>query len=65
MWIIVIEYMIVQVTGQWKGKSAGGCGNYPETACNNPVYQLRLDSKTADNHVLIELRGPKYACSAC
>jgi len=48
------------VTGQWKGKSAGGCSNYPETTHNNPVYQLRLDSKSANNHLLVELRGPKY-----
>ncbi|XP_013402737.1 calpain-7-like, partial [Lingula anatina] len=46
-----------QLTGQWKGRTAGGCGNYPDTHQSNPVYQLKLD--TAENYLLIELRGPK------
>jgi calpain-7 len=54
-----MEMRFDQVTGEWKGKSAGGCGNYPDTVVNNPTYQMKLDSKTADNCVLVELRGPK------
>uniref|UniRef100_A0A1I7W346 Calpain catalytic domain-containing protein n=1 Tax=Loa loa TaxID=7209 RepID=A0A1I7W346_LOALO len=48
-------------TGQWKGKTAGGCGNGPsrETYMNNPIYQLSLDDGSDDNDVLVELKGPK------
>lgn len=49
-----------QITGAWKGKSAGGCGNYPETTVFNPTYQLKIDNERADNQILIELRGPKF-----
>ena len=45
-----------QVNGQWKGHSAGGCGNFRETSKNNPIYQFQLD-KTGP--LLIELRGPR------
>lgn len=48
-----------RITGQWKGPTAGGCGNYPETHKNNPVYQFSLDNNSADNYILIELLGPK------
>ena len=40
----------------WKGKSAGGCGNHPETYANNPRFQFKADS---DCQMLIELKGPK------
>ena len=49
-----------QITGQWKGVTAGGCGNYPETHKNNPIYQFNIDNSSADNYILIELLGPKY-----
>uniref|UniRef100_A0ABM5GPJ8 Calpain-7 isoform X3 n=1 Tax=Pogona vitticeps TaxID=103695 RepID=A0ABM5GPJ8_9SAUR len=45
-----------RVNGQWKGHSAGGCGNFRETSKNNPIYQFQLD-KTGP--LLIELRGPR------
>ncbi|XP_054240663.1 calpain-7 isoform X4 [Indicator indicator] len=45
-----------QVNGQWKGHSAGGCGNFRDTYKNNPMYQFQLD-KTGP--LLIELRGPR------
>lgn len=48
-----------QITGQWKGRSAGGCGNYPATHDNNPAFQIKMDNHSTDNHVMIELRGPK------
>ncbi|KAK3108545.1 hypothetical protein FSP39_010301 [Pinctada imbricata] len=48
-----------RVNGQWKGRTAGGCGNYRDTHSNNPIYQFRLDNSTSDNHVLVELLGPK------
>lgn len=48
---------LVQVNGQWKGHSAGGCGNFRDTYKNNPIYQIQLD-KTGP--LLIELRGPRW-----
>ncbi|KAH0627281.1 hypothetical protein JD844_002804 [Phrynosoma platyrhinos] len=45
-----------RVNGQWKGRSAGGCGNFRETSKNNPIYQFQLE-KTGS--LLIELRGPR------
>ncbi len=49
----------MQVTGQWKGKTAGGCGNYPETFQFNPIFQLKIDNNSTTNMILVELRGPK------
>uniref|UniRef100_H3ALS7 Calpain 7 n=1 Tax=Latimeria chalumnae TaxID=7897 RepID=H3ALS7_LATCH len=45
-----------RINGQWKGQSAGGCGNYRDSYKNNPVYQFQLE-KTGP--LLIELRGPR------
>ncbi|XP_015603072.1 calpain-7 isoform X2 [Cephus cinctus] len=45
--------------GQWKGITAGGCGNHPETYPNNPRYQLILESPNNNNCLLIILKGPK------
>ncbi|MBN3305524.1 calpain-7 [Amia ocellicauda] len=45
-----------RINGQWKGQSAGGCGNYKETYKHNPIYQLQLDKP---GPVLIELRGSR------
>lgn len=49
-----------QVTGEWKGKLAGGCPNYPSHS-NNPIYRLQLkpSSSTETAEVLLKLRGPK------
>ncbi|KAG7189662.1 hypothetical protein KM043_017338 [Ampulex compressa] len=44
--------------GQWKGITAGGCGNHP-TYPNNPRYQLILESSNNNNYLLIILKGPK------
>ncbi|XP_074007108.1 calpain-7 isoform X5 [Numenius arquata] len=46
----------IQVNGQWKGHSAGGCGNFRDTYKNNPIYQFQLDK---NGPLLIELRGPR------
>ncbi|XP_065483361.1 calpain-7 isoform X3 [Caloenas nicobarica] len=46
----------IQVNGQWKGLSAGGCGNFRDTYKNNPIYQFQLDK---NGPLLIELRGPR------
>ncbi|XP_059165867.1 calpain-7-like [Physella acuta] len=48
-----------KVTGHWKGKTAGGCANNPTTYTNNPLYQVQIDNTTVDNHLMIELLGPK------
>nr|XP_040145598.1 calpain-7 isoform X3 [Ictidomys tridecemlineatus] len=45
-----------RINGKWSGQSAGGCGNFPETHKNNPIYQFHIE-KTGP--VLIELRGPR------
>ncbi|XP_062980483.1 calpain-7 isoform X3 [Elgaria multicarinata webbii] len=45
-----------RMNGQWKGRSAGGCGNFRDTAKNNPIYQFQLDRT---GPLLIELRGPR------
>ncbi|XP_072139599.1 calpain-7 isoform X2 [Mobula birostris] len=45
-----------RVNGQWKGQSAGGCGNYRDTYKMNPIYQITAE-KTGP--LLIELRGPR------
>jgi len=32
--------------GEWKGITAGGCSNYPSTACNNPQYFIHVTRPT-------------------
>ena len=51
--------VLFQLTGQWKGASAGGCANYKDTHKNNPIYQVKVDNSSATNQLLLELRGPK------
>ncbi|KAL5006400.1 hypothetical protein ScPMuIL_015206 [Solemya velum] len=48
-----------RVKGKWEGRSAGGCGNYPETHKNNPIYQVQIENSSTDNHIQLELLGPK------
>ena len=48
-----------KVTGEWKGLSAGGCANHPETYKYNPVYQIALQSQSVHNKLIIDLKGPK------
>ncbi|XP_076439397.1 calpain-7-like [Babylonia areolata] len=48
-----------KVNGEWKGASAGGCANNRETYSKNPLYQVKIDNTSADNHLMVELRGPK------
>ncbi|XP_051576823.1 calpain-7-like isoform X2 [Myxocyprinus asiaticus] len=45
-----------RINGQWKGASAGGCGNYRDTYKNNPIYQFNLEKS---GPLLIELRGSR------
>lgn len=45
-----------RINGQWKGASAGGCGNYKDSFKNNPIYQFNME-KTGP--LLIELRGSR------
>uniref|UniRef100_A0A8C8BSD4 Calpain catalytic domain-containing protein n=1 Tax=Oncorhynchus tshawytscha TaxID=74940 RepID=A0A8C8BSD4_ONCTS len=46
----------VQINGQWKGPSAGGCGNYKDSYKHNPIYQFNLERP---GPMLIELRGSR------
>lgn len=48
--------MRLQVNGQWKGLSAGGCGNYKDSYKHNPIYQVNLERP---GPLLIELRGSR------
>uniref|UniRef100_A0A7N6A093 Calpain catalytic domain-containing protein n=1 Tax=Anabas testudineus TaxID=64144 RepID=A0A7N6A093_ANATE len=45
-----------RVNGQWKGLSAGGCGNYKDSYKHNPIYQINLERS---GPLLIELRGSR------
>uniref|UniRef100_A0A4W3JZ96 Calpain 7 n=1 Tax=Callorhinchus milii TaxID=7868 RepID=A0A4W3JZ96_CALMI len=45
-----------RVNGQWKGQTAGGCGNYRNTYMLNPTYQINVEKS---GPLLIELRGPR------
>ncbi|XP_020286163.1 calpain-7-like [Pseudomyrmex gracilis] len=47
-----------EVTGQWKGITAGGCGNH-STYMSNPRYQVVLESANNNNYLLIILKGPR------
>lgn len=48
-----------KVTGEWKGKSAGGCLNHPESYQNNPCYKISLKTNSNNNSLIVELKGPK------
>ena len=52
-------FIFLQLTGQWKGKSAGGCANNHDSYQHNPIYQVAIDNNSVDNHMMIELLGPK------
>lgn len=45
-----------EITDQWKGRSAGGCANNPDTYVHNPRHRLILDK---DSELLVEMKGPK------
>lgn len=47
-----------EITDQWKGVTAGGCGNHP-TYQSNPHFQLILESSDNSNYLLVILKGPK------
>lgn len=48
-----------QIVGEWKGKTAGGCGNHPNTYKDNPCYQVSFKSPLNGHIMILELRGPK------
>lgn len=50
---------VKRVTGEWKGVSAGGCANHPESHQNNPCYKIALRTTSNDNSLIVELKGPK------
>lgn len=45
-----------RINGQWKGPTAGGCGNYKDSYKNNPIYQFNMEKA---GPLLIELRGSR------
>uniref|UniRef100_A0A665THD3 Calpain catalytic domain-containing protein n=1 Tax=Echeneis naucrates TaxID=173247 RepID=A0A665THD3_ECHNA len=45
-----------RINGQWKGLTAGGCGNYKDSYKQNPIYQINLERP---GPLLIELRGSR------
>uniref|UniRef100_A0A8D3E1C6 Calpain 7 n=1 Tax=Scophthalmus maximus TaxID=52904 RepID=A0A8D3E1C6_SCOMX len=45
-----------RINGQWKGVSAGGCGNYHDSYKHNPIYQINLERS---GPLLVELRGSR------
>ncbi|TNN29874.1 Calpain-7 [Liparis tanakae] len=45
-----------RVNGQWKGPTAGGCGNYKDSYKHNPIYQVQLERP---GPLLVELRGSR------
>uniref|UniRef100_A0A671VV75 Calpain 7 n=1 Tax=Sparus aurata TaxID=8175 RepID=A0A671VV75_SPAAU len=51
-----VWYFILFINGQWKGVSAGGCGNYKDSYKHNPIYQINLERS---GPLLIELRGSR------
>uniref|UniRef100_A0A3Q4H6J6 Calpain 7 n=1 Tax=Neolamprologus brichardi TaxID=32507 RepID=A0A3Q4H6J6_NEOBR len=51
-----------RINGQWKGLSAGGCGNYKDSYKNNPIYQINLERS---GPLLIELRGSSLFLASC
>lgn len=54
-----IMCVIFQITGEWKGITAGGCPNHPASYPNNPKFKVEIDSTSNNNYLLIELKGPK------
>lgn len=48
----------MEVQGEWKGSTAGGCQNHPQTYRLNPKYRIVLGPRDYSN-LVIELRGPK------
>ena len=39
-----INALLSKITGQWKGRTAGGCANNRETWPDNPRFKLVIDS---------------------
>ncbi|GJQ86062.1 hypothetical protein Trydic_g10262, partial [Trypoxylus dichotomus] len=48
-----------EMSGEWKGITAGGCGNHPQSHKNNPKFRVDIESARNDNSLFIELKGPK------
>ncbi|XP_044253389.1 calpain-7-like [Tribolium madens] len=46
-----------EITGEWRGITAGGCPNHPLTFKNNPKFRLEIEG--SNNKIFIELKGPK------
>lgn len=48
-----------EVCGEWRGVTAGGCGNHQATYRNNPRIKIEIESNSNENCLFVELKGPK------
>ncbi|KAI4456313.1 calpain-7 [Holotrichia oblita] len=55
----IADFRENRISGEWKGVTAGGCGNNPQTYKNNPKIRLEIESPRNDNSLFVELKGPK------
>ena len=44
------------IKGEWTSKTAGGCLNYKETYCNNPIHTIQVVN---NSKMVFEIRAPK------
>ncbi|KAL4705929.1 hypothetical protein ACJJTC_017511 [Scirpophaga incertulas] len=48
-----------RISGEWSGRTAGGCENHPQTYPNNPKFIFTIPNWRTPRHVVIKLMGPK------
>lgn len=62
--IFSISSIFIQLIykGEWKGPSAGGCGN-EDSVINNPQYLMTLQSQTTVRILLLQPKGTYFILS--